>query len=206
MKTKVSDYHHGDLRGALLDAAREALEQNGASAVSLRELARRVGVSHAAPYRHFANREELLMAVAAEGFNELARRLRAEEGQDGTLMGMGQAYVGFATSNPSLYKLMFSPELDRKKPELLADAASAAFGLLQSQTAATDEEQSGTLAAWALVHGLSQLLIDRLLPQELLKQDQLVALIESVLGHLQVEERSKPDRLGHSRLKSGPGR
>jgi len=191
LKTKESDYHHGDLRGALLNAARDALEQNGASAVSLRELARRVGVSHAAPYRHFANRETLLMALATDGFNELARRLRAQEGKDDTLMDMGQAYVSFAIGNPSLYKLMFSPELDRKKPELLADAAGAAFGLLRSQTAATDQEQSGTLAAWALVHGLSQLLIDRLLPEELMKPDQLGALVESVLGHLQVHDRSK---------------
>ncbi len=186
MSTKKTDYHHGDLRGSLLDAARKTLEQEGANALSLRALARSTGVSHAAPYRHFSNRQDLLVALAAEGFYELARRLRAEEGKEGSLMVMGQAYVDFAISNPSLYKLMFSPELDRKKPELLAEAAGGAFGLLQSRTAATNQDRSGTLAAWALVHGLSQILIDRLLSDDLLEPEQLPALVESVLGHLDV--------------------
>lgn len=188
MNTKRSDYHHGDLRGSLLNAARETLEQKGANALSLRALARSTGVSHAAPYRHFANRQDLLVALAAEGFNELARRLRAEEEKEKeeSLMAMGQAYVDFAVTNPSLYKLMFSPELDRKKPELLANAAGGAFGLLQSHTAPNSQDRSGTLAAWALVHGLSQILIDRLLSDDLLEPEQLPALVKSVLGHLEV--------------------
>lgn len=186
MSTKKTDYHHGDLHGALLDAARETLEQKGANALSLRELARRTGVSHAAPYRHFANREELLVALAAEGFNELARRMRAEGGKEQALLAMGQAYVDFAVTNPSLYKLMFGPELDRKKPELLAEAAGGAFELLQGRTATGSNDRSGTIAAWALVHGLSQILIDRLLADDLMEPAQLPALVESVLGHLDV--------------------
>ena len=126
------------------------------------------------------------MALAAEGFNELARRLRAEEGQGDSLKAMGQAYVRFAVSNPSLYKLMFSPELDRKKPELLAEAAGGAFGLLQDHTATSEQDPSGTLAAWSMVHGLSQILIDRLIADHLLEPDQLPALVESVLGHLEM--------------------
>lgn len=189
MSTKKTYYHHGDLRGSLLDAARETLEQKGANVLSLRELARRTGVSHAAPYRHFANREGLLVALAAEGFNELARRMRAEGGKGQALLAMGQAYVDFAVTNPSLYKLMFGPELDRKKPELLAEAAGGAFELLQGRTATGSNDRSGTIAAWSLVHGLSQILIDRLLADELLVPEQLPALVESVLGHLDVAGR-----------------
>lgn len=187
MSVKKTDYHHGDLRGSLLDAARETLEQQGINALSLRDLARRTGVSHAAPYRHFANRQDLLVALAAEGFNELARRLRAKEGKGEGLKAMGQAYVDFAVSNPSLYKLMFSPELDRKKPELLAKAAGGAFSLLQDRTETSEQDPSGTLAAWSMVHGLSEILIDRLIADHLLEPNQLPALIESVLGHLEVQ-------------------
>ncbi|SDT09395.1 transcriptional regulator, TetR family [Halopseudomonas xinjiangensis] len=186
MESKVTDYHHGQLRGTLLKAARETLEQNGASALSLRDLARRIGVSHAAPYRHFASRDDLLAALAEKGFHELAERLRADAGKGGTLKGMGLAYVEFATGNPSLYKLMFSPGLDRTKPESLAEAARSAFELLQTQSGSSERDQSGTLAAWSLVHGLSQLLIDRLVSDELLQSEPLSRLVESVLGHLQV--------------------
>lgn len=184
MSTKKNDYHHGDLRGSLLSAARQTLEQEGSNALSLRELARRSGVSHAAPYRHFGNRQELLAALAAEGFNDLALRMRAKEGV--SLKAMGHAYVDFAVANPSLYKLMFSPELDRKKPQLLNEAAQRAFELLQNQTGGLSEDRSGTLAAWAMVHGLSQLLIDRLITDDQLEPEQLSALVESVLGHLEV--------------------
>lgn len=167
-----------------MSAAREMLEQEGPNGLSLRALARRTGVSHAAPYRHFATRQDLLMAVAAEGFNELARSMRSKEGD--SLKAIGQAYVTFAVANPSLYKLMFSPELDRNKTQLLKEAAGGAFDVLQNQAGAISQGQSGTLAAWSLVHGLSQILIDRLLSDDLLEPTQLPALVESVLGHLEI--------------------
>ncbi|MEP3166304.1 MAG: TetR/AcrR family transcriptional regulator, partial [Marinobacter sp.] len=184
MSSKKSEYHHGDLRESLLKAARETLEQEGASGLSLRDLARRTGVSHGAPYRHFASRQDLLAALAAEGFNELSQCLRAKE--DTSLKAMGEAYIAFAVVNPSLYKLMFSPELDRTKPQFLSDSASEAFNRLRKQTGRADQDQSGTLAAWALVHGLSGILIDRLLAKELLDPEELPELIESVLGHLDI--------------------
>lgn len=181
---KKSDYHHGDLRKSLLNAARQMLEKEGPNGLSLRELARRTGVSHAAPYRHFSNRQDLLMAVAAEGFNELGRRMQVKRGE--SLKAMGQAYVEFAVANPSLYKLMFSPELDRKKTPLLKEAAGGAFDVLQHRTGAISHDRSDSLAAWSLVHGLSQILIDQLLSDDLLEQEQLPTLIESVLGHLEI--------------------
>lgn len=184
MNVKKSEYHHGDLRESLLRAARETLEHQGPNGLSLRDLARQTGVSHGAPYRHFANRQDLLVALATEGFNELSQRLQAKE--DESLKAMGQAYVEFAVANPSLYKLMFSPELDRSKPQLLSDSASGAFDLLQRQTRPADRDKSGSLAAWALVHGLSGILIDRLISEDQLEPKNLPNLIESVLGRLDI--------------------
>jgi len=179
-----SEYHHGDLRGALLEVARETLEKSGVNGLSLRDLARKAGVSHSAPYRHFASRQDLLVALATEGFNELSQSLSEHEGKP--LQAMGQAYVAFAIANPALYKLMFSPALDRKKPQLLSDAAGGAFAHLQKKTNKISCDQTLTLAAWSMVHGLAGLLIDRLVADELLEPKQLPALVESVLGHLEV--------------------
>src|SRR2546423_10801996 len=98
----MSTYHHGDLPAALLRAAGRVLEQKGIGALSLRDAARRAGVSHNAPYRHFADREALLGALAAEGFALLAKRLRGQRGPE-----LGMAYVRFALEHPQRFRLMF---------------------------------------------------------------------------------------------------
>src|SRR5258707_13128685 len=92
-------YHHGDLPGALLRAAGKTLEKEGVEALKLREVARRAGVSHNAPYRHFAQREALLAALAAQGFEWLGAAQR-KAAQAGGLRGLGEAYVGFALDHP----------------------------------------------------------------------------------------------------------
>src|SRR5207302_998137 len=91
----MSTYHHGDLRTALLRAAGKRLEKQGIATLSLREAARRVGVSHNAPYRHFADREALPAALAAQGFDMLGQAMRGQTGR-----GMGEAYVRFALQHP----------------------------------------------------------------------------------------------------------
>src|SRR5262245_4715846 len=98
-------YHHGDLRAALLQAGGNLLEKEGLDALSLREVARRAGVSHNAPYRHFPDRDRLLAALAEEGFAELGRTL-AEAGKRGP-RERGEAYVGFALAHPQRFRLMF---------------------------------------------------------------------------------------------------
>src|SRR5690349_9700618 len=98
----METYHHGNLRPALLRAAGKMLEKQGPAGVSLREASRRAGVSHAAPYRHFADREALLAELAAEGFEMLAEALRGHAGRD-----MGEAYVRFALEHPQRFRLMF---------------------------------------------------------------------------------------------------
>src|SRR6185503_17019443 len=99
----MSTYHHGELRPALLRAAAKVLEAEGREAVSLRDLARRAGVSHAAPYRHFADREALLAALAEEGFVLLAAELEGKPRREQAV-----AYVRFALANPGRFRLMFT--------------------------------------------------------------------------------------------------
>ena len=167
-------YHHGDLRNALVSEGLKLLEQEGQPDFTLRDLARRVGVSAAAPYAHFADKGALLAAIATAGFIHLREALEATLGSDRDPMDqflqMGWAYVRFGIERPALYKLMFASEdLPAKRheyPELEA-AAEAAFGLLTGMlerlqrrglVRAGDPEADG-LSVWAHVHGLTSLII-----------------------------------------------
>ena len=158
-------YHHGDLRHALVQAALELLAEGGTDALGLRELARRVGVSAAAPYRHFKDRQALIQAVAAAGFEKFDAAVSgAREGiaPDDQFAAMAEAYVHFALDNPRLYRLMFSSELGRFEDPLLRRAADAAYASLAVAAAREDPDAPGEAAigAWAFVHGLSMLLLD----------------------------------------------
>jgi AcrR family transcriptional regulator len=141
----MSTYHHGDLRAAILEAAGKIVEEEGAAGLSVREAARRAGVSHNAPYRHFPDREALLAALAAEGLADLKQALQNQSGR-----AMAEAYVRFALERPQRFRLMFD---GRRYPELEVLAA-AAFPELGAEAGTTGA------AAWALVHGLSLLLLD----------------------------------------------
>ncbi|WP_207537997.1 TetR/AcrR family transcriptional regulator [Sabulicella rubraurantiaca] len=158
MSTSPKPYHHGDLRAALLDAADSLLDAGGDGAVSLREAARIAGVSPTAAYRHFADKEALLAALAARHFAQFGAAL-GEAGLD----AQGIAYVRFALARPGRFRLMFGPLLARAKahPELQA-ASSAAFDAL---TRAAGGKEAA-IRAWALVHGLSHLLLDGALSDE----------------------------------------
>jgi AcrR family transcriptional regulator len=159
-------YHHGDLRRALIDAALDALA-DGSELPGLRELARRVGVSSAAPYRHFQNRDELVSAVAAEGFARFAATLeQAAAGRPAELhlVGMARAYVRFALDNRPLFQLMFSPGLDRAGDPALKGVVERALAPLTAaaaREAGRRDPLEVALGAWALVHGLSALLLDQ---------------------------------------------
>src|SRR5438046_5208157 len=117
----MSTYHHGDLPAALLRAAGRTLERRGLAALSLREAARRAGVSHNAPYRHFPDREALLAALAAEGFAMLGERLRGKPGRE-----MGAAYVSFALEQPQRFRLMFRCVLTPAQYPQLSSATKTA--------------------------------------------------------------------------------
>lgn len=157
-------YHHGDLRAALVAAA-EALLASGAT-LSLRSVAKAAGVSHAAPYHHFANLDALLAAVATRGFQDLAADMEAaHHGADtaATLVGHCTAYVAFALARPAAFRLMFSPLLQRKADHpALQMAADGSFQVLRKAAHAHVAKGADelALAGWSLAHGLASLAID----------------------------------------------
>ena len=165
MSTSVPPaYHHGDLRHALVEAGLELLASGGAESLGLREVARAVGVSASAPYRHFENRQALLAAIAREGFLRFDPVLRAAgEGiaPAQRLQTIGRAYIGFAFDNPQLFRLMFSPEVSKDANPALMEAARLAYQSLTNLAAAEGLPGRETaVSTWALVHGLSVLLLD----------------------------------------------
>src|SRR3984893_1200048 len=116
MSTSKAPYHHGDLRAALVRAAMELLDESGETALSLRAVARCAGVSPAAPYRHYADREALVSAISAVGYRELAERLAAAHPSPSTpdeLASVAIAYVQFAVERPALFRIMFGEPCDR---------------------------------------------------------------------------------------------
>lgn len=156
----TAPYHHGDLRQALLSAARDALERNGPASLSLRDLARQLGVSHNAPYRHFADRDALLDALSAEGFARLAEALQQARGATAAerVAAMGQTYVAFADAHPGLFALMFQPVDATARPETQPVAARTLEFLRAGIREVTgDEDPVDVATLWALVHGLSAL-------------------------------------------------
>ena len=187
-------YHHGDLRRALIAAALALLTEEQDWSFSLREVARRAGVSHNAPYNHFASKHALLAAVAAAGFDTLKAHMQTAAAQTTTpeaaLKAIGVAYVGFGVSNPAHYRLMFGTALSGGKPADGADCMPSAagksadnaksllrdvirqgaeqgrFALSLTDTPALD---MAVLGSWALVHGLTALLIDGLTNDSLTK-------------------------------------
>jgi len=168
-------YHHGDLRRTLLEVAFRLLEQSDPGQLSLRAIAREAGVSRAAPYHYFVDRETLLAAVAAEGFRALrAAMVERLESAEGTplrrMQEMGVAYVLFAVRHPQLYRLMFGGELRNRErhAELQRESAEtfAALGAAMEDSVPPASGQPGeagalALSAWALVHGLAMLLVDQ---------------------------------------------
>ncbi len=167
-------YHHGNLHEALLEAALAIIGEAGPAALSLREVARRAGVSQTAPYRHFDSKEALIAAIAEEGFRKMGavmgKALEAA-GNDPVrrLQELGVAYVKFSAGNPSYYRVMFGPQIpERRAYPGLAAASAATFRFLLDGVA--DLQKAGlapkgppldsALSAWSLVHGLSSLIVD----------------------------------------------
>lgn len=181
-----SAYHHGDLRAALLRAAGRLLEKQGLAALSLREAARRAGVSHNAPYRHFPDRDSLLAALAADGFATLGRTLQDASGIGG-LRAMGEAYLHFALERPQRFRLMFGGAVPIARHAALRDSAMRVYEDLAQALAPQIPGPAGrdaSLAAWALVHGLSQLLLDERIAGAALRGRGRDELVRAVLGSI----------------------
>nr|WP_030317415.1 TetR/AcrR family transcriptional regulator [Streptomyces sp. NRRL B-3229] len=154
-------YHHGDLRRAILGAALDVIAAEGPAALSLRDLARRAGVSHAAPAHHFKDRTGLLTAIAAEGFGLLAAALK--EAAD--LKDAGVRYVRFAREHPAHFQVMFAPGLLRADDLELTTGRALATDALRTSVSGVRAEDFGIdarlagVAAWSLAHGFATLLL-----------------------------------------------
>src|SRR4051794_10702482 len=153
-------YHHGDLKAAILTQAATLVAERGADGISLRELARAAGVSHAAPAHHFTDRRGLFTALAAEGFGRLATALADARPN---FIDAAKAYVRFAIDHPGHYVVMFDKSLyDVADPALMAAESAAAAELSRGVGTLTDakaknDPEGAALAAWSLVHGFSML-------------------------------------------------
>jgi AcrR family transcriptional regulator len=159
-----SPYHHGDLRRAVLDGALDSIAASGPAALSLRDVARRAGVSHAAPAHHFADKAGVLSAIAAEGYVLLAEAMRdALADSGGDLVEVGIAYIRFALEHRAHFEVMFRPELYRADDAAVASARQAAaevlFGVVRHTLGEASEEEvwGGVVAAWSFTHGFATL-------------------------------------------------
>ena len=162
-------YHHGDLRRALVDAARRLLEAEGQSALSLRAVAREAGVSPAAPYHHFKDKAQLLDAVAHEGWELLDAAMGRAKAQAASVLGalseVGVAYVCFARDNPALYRVMYDTARDQSRlPDRVQAQEDGAYckvrgALIEAgaDPAKTLELELSTVAAWCSAHGLAEM-------------------------------------------------
>lgn len=162
-------YHHGDLRRALIEAARRLLESEGPTALSLRAVAREAGVSPAAPYHHFKDKGELLDAVAQEGWQKLDEVLADAKAKAPNIReamtSLGVAYVCFARDNPALYRVMYDTARDKEAlPEDMQDKEDSPYCKVRNTlveagadpTAEIDLELA-TVAAWCAAHGLAEM-------------------------------------------------
>ena len=173
VNTEIRPCHHGDLRAALVSAGLLLLATRIADDLSLREVARAVGVSANAVYRHFTDKRALMRALAAEGFSALAATQReaatAAGGGPAGFDATGAAYVRFALANPALFRLMFSnpTPVDRLREP---SGSSDAMALLLANTARLAPPEGDTrlmaLQAWSLAHGLAMLMLDSQVPTD----------------------------------------
>lgn len=162
---KASSYHHGDLPATLLRTAMAMLDHDGEVELSLRAVAREAGVSNAAPYRHFPDRNSLLSAVAAVGYRELMTDLVAQHPEPASaddLADLAVSYVRFALSRPGLFRVMFAEGCDRTSPDRVAavEAIHAYLGAAVGRAADTADPAATATGMWALVHGLAFLYLD----------------------------------------------
>jgi AcrR family transcriptional regulator len=201
MPASKASYHHGDLRAACVSAAMELLEESGEMALSLRAVARRAGVSPAAPYRHYEDREALVSAVAALGYRELAERLAAAHPSPATpeqLTSVAIAYVQFALERPALFRLMFGESCDRDNDERVAATAAVALYLREIVGRVFPEADTEAMATatWALVHGLASLHLDGKLDASTptAVADRVTAAIETLLTATRNDGRSVRSR------------
>ena len=208
-------YHHGNLRQALLNAALALIEAGEEQGVSLRTVAARAGVSNAAPYRHFKDREALMAAVATIGFERLLealRRARESAGEGAELLAMAAAYLAFASKNIGLYRVMFTENhLAIRFDDGLARSSTAAFQELQDvvgarlpATCAEGEAKRVATAIWAGLHGTALLASGRLIPVGGPREEGRAEAEGTAIARLLIERFSEPKGPSRRRVTGRP--
>ncbi|MER9655220.1 TetR/AcrR family transcriptional regulator [Mesorhizobium sp. M0152] len=191
-------YHHGDLRREIIETAMAMLHEDKGWQFTLREVARRAGVSHAAPYKHFPDKAALLAEMALLGFEGLHKAMTTAKAKGpGPLrdefFAVGRAYVRFGTSNPGLYRLMFSAEAGKAVNVHLSESALAVFGVVtellergQAEGVLRKRDVRGRAAAcWAQMHGITMLTMEGLFQLEKVGPDPLDAALTTLLEGLE---------------------
>lgn len=194
---KSTSYHHGDLRRALIDAARASLKERGIDKLSLRGVARDVGVSHAAAYHHFEDKTALVAAIAVTAFADLTSAVETAGNEAGDavarLRTLAQAYVRFALEHPDEFRVMFSPQL--RSDAVLTEverAGRATYTLLVTALEAlrvegrltTDDPERAAITVWALTHGLATLMLDGPLYRNAVSVAECEALVATSAEHV----------------------
>lgn len=195
---KKNSYHHGDLKNALIKAGTEILAKNGVGGLSLRKVAKKAGVSHTAPYAHFADKQALIAAISTEGFRRLYEQVFAvtEQHQDDPaqqLLETAWTYLQFAINDPDQFKIMFSSVLEKEKeyPDFVAMSQKTFQQVMtivgSCQEAGVLREGDGALTAvttWSAVHGLIALLLEGQIPRTVLEQFSLRQMLIFSLNQL----------------------
>jgi len=202
IRKKTDAYQHGDLRRALVQAGLKMLAEGGVDGLSLRGAAELAGVSHAAPYRHFRDKDQLVAAVAEEGFRMLTSHMREEiAGRGGDVLSRlraaAEGYVAFAVAHPATFRTIFGGAVcgdDEAAPPGLKEAGEEAYRVLRDLIVEgiergrlrAEEPDQLALSAWSTVHGLSMLIIEGQIPgvrghqaQRRAMTDVVVRLLES---------------------------
>jgi AcrR family transcriptional regulator len=191
---KEDGFHHGNLRSALIDAGLRSVEARGAGEVSLRDLAREVGVSPTAAYRHFADKDALFAAIADRGFHALAEASAAAVGVPDPhqrLFALSRAYTGFAADHPQLYRLMFAEPLDMGRVAELSEGSSDAYRPMRDAVTAAlgkgadeGEVTDAIVRLWSVLHGYVTLRLANRLPRLATVEDRFDAVLRPVIASL----------------------
>lgn len=194
----IDRYHHGDLKRELLTTAGELLESDGPDSVTLRGLARSLGVSHAAPGYHFADRRALLVELAAEGHQMLEAAMTGrlhDSPDDAPVLAIGEGYLDFAIANPNRFRLMFAgiADMEPSASPSFAVAAHSSFATLVTVTSGNSDpaaDPTKWLSAWAIVHGLATLWVDGALQYGFTDRGNPVAFRQQATAILSAHSRS----------------
>lgn len=206
MKRKRRSYHHGDLKNALIEAGLELLAKEGAGGLSLRSVAHKVGVSHAAPYAHFADKQALIAAISTAGYERLYEVIRAaaaehEQEPARQLLEAAWGYVKFALDDPEHFKVTLSGVVEKEKDyPAFVEVSQKSFALVVDIVRACQARgvlspgspELVAVGVWSLMHGLVSLLLENQIPRSVVDRMSVRAMLVATLGQIARLEPEEP--------------